>query len=114
MLFIAKPAVNLFTQDTKVIELTVYYLIIMTFASIGLNLYNFTNQSLNALGLASKALKINAFGTFFIIVPLMIIGSRISFLFLISGLALGQIIVGNISMFYAKYKLSPKRLELLL
>jgi len=94
-----------------VVNLAALYLIIMTFASIGLNLYNFTNQSLNALGLAAKALRINAFGTFVVILPLMFIGSRLSFAALIGGLALGQIAVGMISMYYGKQYLHPENLE---
>lgn len=103
MLFFAKPIVHVFTEDPEVIQMASTYLRIMAFASVGLNLYTFTNQTLNALGLSSKALRMNAIGTFCIMLPLMLIGSRVGYLALIIGLATGQLIVGSISMAYGKY-----------
>ncbi|MCK8060339.1 MULTISPECIES: MATE family efflux transporter [unclassified Fusibacter] len=113
ILVIAKPVVLLFTQDPAVVGLTVTYLRVMTIASIGLNLYNFTNQSLNAIGQSLTALKINAFGTICILLPLMFFGSRISFTLLIAGLATGQVLVGMVSMYFGNRILAPTNLKAL-
>lgn len=99
---LAKPFVAQFTQDPAVVELTIAYLIILTVGSIGLNLYNFTSQAFNAIGQSMKVLMINGFGTALIILPLMFAGSRISFRSMLIGLALGQLMVGGISVYFGK------------
>lgn len=105
---LAKPFVTQFTQDPAVIELTIAYLIILTVGSIGLNLYNFTSQAFNAIGQSLKVLMINGFGTVLIILPLMFAGSRLSFRVMLIGLALGQLMVGGISVYYGKRYLDIK------
>lgn len=102
MIFVATPIIKLFTSDIAVINLTKDYLLLLTFSSIGLNLYNFTSQELNGIGLSKKAFKMNALGTLFIILPLLFIGSRFSFVYMIMGLSLGQLLLGIISVFYGK------------
>ncbi len=97
MLMTSKYMITLFTNDLNVINLSFTYLLIVTLGSIGLNLYNFNSQVLNALGLSKKTFIINASGTLGIILPLMFIGAQFSFVYMLIGLAVGQTILGIIS-----------------
>lgn len=105
MLVFAEPVVKWFSKDPEVIKMAAWYLRIMAFSASGLNLYTFTNQTLNALGRSSDALKINTIGTLIILLPMMFVGSRLSFVALLLGLGLGQMILGGISMVYGNQKI---------
>lgn len=96
-LVFAKPVIQLFSTDGQVVLLSQQYLSILTLGSVGLNLYNFNTQAFNAMGLSKKAFMINGLGTCCLILPLMVIGSKHSFIGMLSGLALGQLILGIIS-----------------
>jgi len=98
----SKPLILLFSKDPIVIHLTFIYLSIVAVGSIGLNLYNFNSQVLNALGLSKIALIINSIGTLVVIIPSMILGAQLSFVHMLIGLAVGQIILGVISTKYCK------------
>ncbi len=114
MLLCSKYMVTHFTNDPHVIHLSHLYLLILSVGSIGLNLYNFNAQILNALGLSKKTLLLNGFGTLGIILPLMLIGAQYSFIYMLLGLATGQIILGVISNYFCKKILNsdPMRYEL--
>lgn len=99
---LSTPLIKLFSTEFQVIRYTYIYLLVLTIGSIGLNLYNFNTQVLNALGLSKKAFTINSTGTFIVILPLMFLGSTISFTYMLIGLGLGQIILGFYSAFYGK------------
>jgi putative MATE family efflux protein len=99
---LSTPIIKIFSTEFQVIRYTYIYLLILTIGSIGLNLYNFNTQVLNALGLSKKAFTINSIGTFIVILPLMFLGSTISFTYMLFGLGLGQILLGFYSSFYGK------------
>lgn len=102
MFFFVEQLAGIFTSDPEVISAAAVYLRIMLFGAIGLNLYGWNGQILNAIGQSLTTLKVNAAGTFFVIMPLVYIGSMVSFTMLIGGLALGQIIVGIAAIGVAK------------
>ncbi|MBN2619176.1 MAG: MATE family efflux transporter [Spirochaetales bacterium] len=90
-----KPLSLIFTKNQEVINYMNVYLIIMMTGSVGLNLYNWLSEGLVALGKAKLSLKINLFGSLFILIPLLLLGSRIGeFKGMLVGLILGQIILG--------------------
>lgn len=93
-----KPLTSLFTSDPEVIKMAGVYLRIMLIGSMGLNLYAYNGQILNALGKSMVTLKINAGGTILLMMPLVVIGAQISFVAMISGLAFAQIAVGFYSI----------------
>ncbi|MFP4456756.1 MAG: MATE family efflux transporter [Clostridia bacterium] len=98
-LFFAKPLISIFSNNPEVIKLATIYLRIILFASIGLNLYNWTGQELNAIGKPKWSLIINGIGTFVILVPSVYIGSMINgFVGMLLGLCFGQLILGGASI----------------
>ncbi len=98
-LFFAKPLIKIFSSDPEVINLTVIYLRIILFASMGLNLYNWTGQELNAIGKPKWSLIINGIGTFLVLIPAVYIGARLNgFVGMILGLCIGQLLLGSVSV----------------
>lgn len=108
--FIVKPLADIFTNDPAVIEMASVYLRIMLFGSIGLNLYTFNGQIMNALGKSMATFKINVGGTLLILMPLVYLGGKFSFSAMMSGLAIGQLVVGAIAIREAIIQL--KRLKM--
>lgn len=99
----ASPLAGIFTKDPKVQELTSVYLKIVFLGSIGLNLYNWMSEGLNAVGKPFWSLIINLLGTVLFILPLVWIGTEIKgFTGMILGLAAGQFILGIMAWFAGK------------
>ena len=97
---------SIFSKDPEVIRLAGIYLKIVFIGSIGLNQYNWMSESFNAVGKPKYSLVINVIGTMFIIVPAVFIGANTyGFTGMISGLAVGQIIVGIFALWLSKNKL---------
>ena len=94
----ANPIVTIFTNDPPVVEMAVLYLRIMLLGYFGLNFYTWNGNILNAIGKSSVTFRINAGGTLLLMMPAVIIGSRISFSGMLIGLVLAQSIVGFISI----------------
>lgn len=103
---IAEPATKLFTKEPSVIHYSVIYLRILLIGSIGMNLYNWNGQALNAVGKSIWTLIINGGGTMIFIIPLLYLGSQISYSAMIVGVVIGQTIVGIIAVYIARQKLS--------
>ncbi len=81
----------------------------MLFGAIGLNMYNWLSQALNACGKPYSVMQLNVLGTIFILMPLAYIGSRVfSFKGMLLGLCTGQLILGFISIAVVKNKLINK------
>ncbi len=98
---------KLFSTDLVVIEYTKWYLWIMLFGAIGLNMYNWLSQALNASGKPYIVMKLNVLGTIFILMPLAYIGSIVfDFKGMLLGLCTGQLILGFISIKMVKQNLN--------
>ncbi|OQY39960.1 MAG: hypothetical protein B6229_02740 [Spirochaetaceae bacterium 4572_7] len=98
-----RPLALIFSKDQAVITYIGKYLIIVMIGSAGLNLYNWLSEGLNAIGKPRIALKINLYGTLFLIIPGIILGGYIgNFMGMLIGLSLGQLILGTISEHIAK------------
>lgn len=95
---IASPVVKIFTKDEQVIPLATSYLIIMFAGSIGLNLYNWLSEALNAVGKPKLSLTLNLGGTLLIIIPAIALGAYFAgFNGMIVGLAVAQVIVAIVA-----------------
>jgi len=106
---VAEPLSKIFTDEPEVIRLTVTYLRIVFLGTIGLNLYNWTSESLNAIGKPMIALKINTIGTLGLILPMVIIGARqFGYEGMLIGLSISQIIVGMGAYHIGKTELVPE------
>ena len=107
--WLATPLSRIFSADPAVIALIRSYLLIVFVGSIGLNMYNWLSEALNAVGKPKVSLLINSVGTCLIIVPAIWLGSSWGgFTGMLMGLALGQIIVGGIAWVVVKTVLTPK------
>lgn len=105
---LAKAASSIFTDDPEVIQYSAYYLWIMIVGIIGLNITNWMSRMFTTIGRPIWTLVINVGGTIFILIPLALIGSVVyGYIGILVGVALGQIIVGIISLILAKYKMLP-------
>ena len=104
----AEPLTRVFSQDPQVIKLTVWYLKIMLFGSIGLNLYNWAGQKLNAIGKPFWGFIINGVGTCVLLIPATVMGSKINgYIGMLLGLCIGQLILGVISVVINKKQMQP-------
>lgn len=94
----AYPVVRIFTEDLAVQKMAVVYLRIILIGTIGLNIYTWNGSILNAIGSSMVTLKINAGGTLFLMMPALYLGSKLSFEWMLLGLAVTQLIVAVISV----------------
>ncbi len=107
-LFLAKPAASIFTKNPEVITYSAYYLWIMIFGLIGLTIANWLSRMFTTIGRPLWSVIINIAGTLLIIMPLAYLGrSLMGYIGILSGVALGQILVGLASIFLAKHKMTP-------
>lgn len=97
MFVFVKPLAGVFTEDPAVVAKASIYLRIVLIGAIGLNLYTWNGQILNAIGKSMITLLVNAGGTLFLMMPMVYIGSKISFEMMLTGLVVAQLIVGYIS-----------------
>lgn len=96
---------SLFSSETQVLNYIGEYLIIIMIGSIGLNLYNWLSEGLVAIGKPGISLKINGFGTMFLLLPALLLGVKLGgFKGMIIGLSLSQIILGIITEIIGKKK----------
>ena len=106
-LIFTKEIATIFTDDPVVIELIYTYVNIVMFGSVGLNLYNWTSESLNATGKPKYVLVINGLGTSLILIPSIYMGFFLGgFSGMLIGISIGQIILGGISVKIGKRELS--------
>jgi len=92
-----KPLAGIFTDDPEVLSKSVVYLRIVLIGAIGLNLYTWNGQVLNAIGKSIVTFTVNAGGTIGLMMPLVYLGGQFSFEAMLTGLACAQLIVGYIS-----------------
>jgi putative MATE family efflux protein len=107
-LFLAKPTASIFTDDANVIKYSAYYLWIMIVGLIGLTTTNWMSQMFTTIGRPIWSVLINIIGTLIIIIPLAYLGRFIfGYIGILVGVAVGQIIVGAVSIAVAKNKMHP-------
>lgn len=101
-----KKLATVFTQDPKVIELVYTYVNIVMAGSVGLNLYNWTSESLNAAGKPREVMLINGLGTVFVIIPGIYAGYALGgFKGMLIGLCTGQAILGVLAQIVGRKQL---------
>jgi putative MATE family efflux protein len=107
MLLLARPVATIFSDDAVVVDQIRWYVWIMMLGSIGLNLYNWTSEQLNAAGKPKWVMIINIVGTCLILLPLTIAGSKIyGYRGMLAGLCVGQIVLG-----FAATKIGRRELQ---
>ena len=110
MLIVAGPVAGIFSDDVDVINNIRWYLWILTVGAIGLNLYNWTSQQLNAAGKPRWVLGINVLGTCIILLPLTALGAKLyGYRGMLMGLCLGQLLLGFLATFVGRRELSSKQ-----
>jgi putative MATE family efflux protein len=105
MLPAALSIARIFSSDPEVIDRTRWYLWIMMFASIGLNLYSWTSGQLTAAGKPRWVLVINVLGTCLILIPMTVLGARLGFRGMLLGLCVGQLLLGTLATIVGKREL---------
>lgn len=104
-----KNIAEIFTTDPEVMGLIYTYVNIVMLGSIGLNLYNWTSEALNATGKPKFVLGINGLGTLLILIPSIYLGFILGkFTGMLIGLCIGQAILGFISIRIGQRELSVK------
>ena len=114
MFAIAVPAAGalarIFTAEAEVIDYARWYLWILLPGTIGLNLYNWTSEALNASGKPKWVVIINVGGTLAILIPLTVLGSRIGgYHGMLAGLCGGQLLLGFLATRVGKRELGGGR-----
>jgi Na+-driven multidrug efflux pump len=99
MFAVALPAAGalatIFSDNQQVIDYTRWYLSVVMLGTIGLNLYNWTSEQLNAAGRPRWVVIINVAGTVGLLTPLTVLGARLfGFRGMVVGLAIGQVVLG--------------------
>ena len=113
MLFFARLVATVFSDDPVVVDQIRWYVWIMMVGSIGLNLYNWTSEQLNAAGKPKWVIIINIVGTSLILLPLTVAGSRIyGYKGMLIGLCIGQIVLGFAATKIGKAELMGVRTRL--
>jgi putative MATE family efflux protein len=97
---------RIFSADSEVIDLTGWYLWIVMFGTIGLNLYSWASQELTAAGKPGWVLVINVLGTGLILIPMTYLGAQIhGFRGMLFGLCVGQLLLGALAAVIGKREL---------
>ena len=91
----AGPLASIFSDVPEVIAYARWYLRFAMLGTIGLSLYNWTSQELNAAGRPRWVIVINVAGTLAIIMPLTVLGADLfAFRGMVGGLVVGQLVLG--------------------
>lgn len=105
---LAKPMSRIFTPDEQVVLYSAYYLWIIIFGMMGLNITNWMSQAFTTIGRPIWTIVLNVIGTLIIIFPLSILGKMIySYIGILLGICIGQIIVGIGAIILSKSKMHP-------
>jgi len=108
-LFVAAPIVRIFTDSPEVVEYASYYLWIVLFASAGLNITYMMSSVFTTIGKPKFTFYINVFGTGLIVIPLTYLGNYLySFVGMLFGLAIGQILLGAICVMLSNKYMKPE------
>ncbi len=107
-IFLAKPVARIFTDDETVVILAAQYLWIMIFGMTGLMITNWMSRIFTTLGRPKWTVLINVVGILAVVIPLAFLGNIVGgYIGILSGICLGQLIVGGWSVFLAKRKMNP-------
>jgi putative MATE family efflux protein len=110
MLLAAAPVARIFSREAEVISATSWYLWIVMFGAIGLNLYNWTSEQLNAAGRPAWVLIINVVGTGAILIPSTVAGAELyGFKGMLLGLCAGQLLLGFLATIVGRRELGSRR-----
>lgn len=102
-LIFAEPLARIFDKTPEVVEYIKLYLWIILIGTIGLNLYNWTSEMMNAAGKPRWTLQINILGTIFVLIPLVLLGAWLGqYTGMLLGLVVGQLIVGVYAVLVGK------------
>lgn len=105
---LAKPVSRIFTTDEAVVLHSAYYLWIMIFGMIGLNITNWMSQAFTTIGRPIWTVVLNVIGILVVVLPLAILGKMIySYIGILLGICLGQILVGIGAVILSKNKMNP-------
>lgn len=106
---LAKPISRIFTSDEEVILYSAYYLWIMIFGMIGLNITDWMSRAFTTIGRPMWTVALNVLGILFIVLPLAILGKMIySYIGILLGICIGQILLGIGAIILAKNKMIPE------
>jgi putative MATE family efflux protein len=109
---LAKPVSSIFTDDPEVILYSAQYLWIMIVGLVGLTMTTWMSRMFTTIGRPLWTVIINVAGTLGVIVPLAYIGRAVyGYIGILTGVALGQIIVGLAAAILAKHKMRPDVLQ---
>ncbi len=98
----AKPVSSIFTDVPSVIEYSKYYLWIMIFGIVGLNVSNWMSRAFTTIGKPFWTVVINVVGIGLVVIPLAYLGKAIyGYIGILAGVSLGQLILGTGSVFIA-------------
>lgn len=99
----SKPIARIFSDETAVIRNISWYIRIIFLGSLGLNIFKWSSEMLNAAGRPKWVLLINLGGISLILIPMMWIGAIVSnYEGLIVGLIVGQLMLGLLSAVITK------------
>lgn len=105
---LAKPVSRIFTTDEEVVLYSTHYLWIMIFGMIGLNITNWMSQAFTTIGRPIWTVVLNVIGILFLVLPLAVLGKMIySYIGILLGICLGQILVGIGAIILSKNKMNP-------
>ena len=102
-----KEAAKIFTADSQVISYIYLYVNIAMIGTIGLNLYNWASEILNAIGNPKYVFWINSLGTLIILIPSLYIG------FILGGFSgmLADFCIGQLALGFLAVKISNRVLS---
>lgn len=105
---LAKPISRIFTPDEQVVTQSAYYLWIMIFGMIGLNITNWMSRAFTTIGRPIWTVVLNVIGIAAIVIPLAIIGKAVyGYIGILVGICLGQMLVGIGAVILSCKKMHP-------
>ena len=111
-IFFAKPVARIFTDDETVVKLAAQYLWIMIFGMMGLMITNWMSRIFTTIGRPRWTVLLNVAGILFVVIPLAYLGKAIGgYVGILTGICLGQLLVGGWSVYLAKRKMNPDSLS---
>jgi putative MATE family efflux protein len=105
---LAKPVSRIFTDNEQVVTQSAYYLWIMIFGMIGLNITNWMSRAFTTIGRPIWTVILNVVGILVIVIPLAILGKVVyGYIGILLGICLGQMLVGFGSIIISNKKMHP-------
>lgn len=105
---LAKPVSRIFTGDEQVVLKSAYYLWIMIFGMIGLNITNWMSQAFTTIGRPIWTVVLNVVGILAVVIPFAILGKVVyGYIGILLGICVGQIIVSIGAVLLSQRKMNP-------